>query len=141
MVDTRSRDDRGFSMIEVIIAIVMIGIVASSALWFFINGMQSSSNLGREQTAVTVANSAMEQAFVVSPRVDVAAGVSGLVVGRPAADVQSAFIALGPTALGSLKLNKGAGIDGVSVTYPLSDPAGGTPTLHQDHRGPGRRRL
>lgn len=113
----RDRDE-GFSLIEVIIAMVMIGIVASSALWFFINGMRTSSNLGRQQTAVSIATSAMEQTFVVSPKLDASKGVSGLVVGRPKAAVASAFSTLA-----------GLGVSGVSNSYPLSDPAGGTPVL------------
>lgn len=110
--------DDGFSLIEVIIAMVMLGIVASSALWFFINGMRTSSNLGRQQTAVTIATSAMEQTFAVSPKVSASAGVSGLVVGRSAAAAANAFTAV-----------DGLGIAGLANSYALSDPAGGTPVL------------
>ena len=118
MREQRRHRDEGFSLIEVIIAMVMIGIVASSALWFFINGMRTSSNLGRQQTAVSVATSAMEQTFAVSPKVDASAGVSGLVVGRSNAAVTSALSAVA-----------GLGISGVPNSYPLSDPAGGTPVI------------
>jgi|GEM_PF-598397 len=118
--------DEGFSMVEVIVAIVILGIVASSALWFFINGMQTSSNLDRQQTAVSIATSTMEQTFTYDPRKGATTGVSGLVVGRSAADVASGFAALGPTGPGSLALNNGLGISGVADTYPLSDPAGVT---------------
>lgn len=127
------RPDEGFSMIEVIVAIVILGIVASSALWFFINGMQTSSNLNRQQTAVTIATSTMEQTFAVSPQTT--AGVSGLVVGRSASAVNAAMAELSPSGtnpgamVGSLKFNGGAGIDGVVTSYPLADPAGGTPVI------------
>lgn len=114
----RRRGDEGFSMIEVIVAIVIIGIVASSALWFFINGIKTSSSLERQQTAVSVATSAMELSFIHEPRTSVTAGVSGLVIGRPSADVNNAFSTV--AALG---------VKGVNNSYALSDPAGGTPAL------------
>ena len=118
--------DEGFSMIEVIVAIVILGIVASSALWFFINGMQTSSNLDRQQTAVSIATSAMEQTFVVRPSKSPVAGVSGLVVGRSATAVNAAFTAVGPGLKDSahLGLKGGAGIDGLSpCTRCLIPPA------------------
>lgn len=129
MRELRGHRDEGFSLIEVIIAMVMIGIVASSALWFFINGMRTSSNLGRQQTAVSVATSALEGAFVVNPHFDATTGVSGLVKGRSSASVGAAFTALGVAGPGSLGLNGGLGIAGVSSAYPVFDPAGGTPVL------------
>lgn len=122
----RGHRDEGFSMIEVIVAIVILGIVASSALWFFINGMQTSSNLNRQQTAVTIATSTIENSYALDPRKSPTVGVSGLVIGRSSADVNAAFAFLAPR-LGGLR--GGLGIDGVADTYPLSDPAGGTPLL------------
>ena len=114
----RHHRDEGFSLIEVIVAIVIIGIVASSALWFFINGMQTSSNLQRQQAAVSIATSAMERSFTFDPRTGVATGASGLVEGRSSSAVATAFSDL-----------SGLGVDGVASTYPLSDPAGGVPAL------------
>jgi len=111
----RRHPDEGFSMIEVIVAIVILGIVASSALWFFINGMQTSSNLDRQQTAVSIATSTMEQTFTYDPRKSTTTGISGLVTGRSAAEVNTAFSDL-----------SGMSIPGLADTYPLSDPAGVT---------------
>lgn len=105
--------DEGFSLVEVIVAIVILGIVASSALYFFINGMQTTSNLDRQQRAVAIATSTMESTFTFDPHLSPTAGVSGLVIGRSAEEVNAAFTEF-------------AGVDGVGDTYPLSDPAGVT---------------
>ncbi|NYI41357.1 type IV pilus modification PilV family protein [Demequina lutea] len=109
----RRHHDDGFSLVEVIVAIVILGIVATSALYFFINGMQTTSNLSRQQRAVAIATSAMEHTFTIDPHLSPIAGVSGLVIGRSAAEVNDAF-------------SKFAGVDGVADTYPLSDPHGAT---------------
>lgn len=115
----RRHPEEGFSLIEVIVAMVMIGIVASSALYFFLSGMRTSSNFGRQQTAVSVATSAMERSFTLDPQDSESAGVSGLVVGRPLAAVTTAF----DTVINTLH------VTGVSDSYPMYDPAGGTPKL------------
>lgn len=82
--------DRGLSLIEVIVAIALIGLVAASAATFFISGVSTTSDLQRKQAAVTLANNAMDQARSVTPGA-VAGGSSGLVRGRTEAAVTAAW--------------------------------------------------
>ncbi len=118
----KSGHDDGFTLVEVIVALVLLGIVATAALYFFISGMRSTTNLQRQQNAVTVANEAMEMAYAVEPRDSIAvAKTPSIVLGRNQTAVQGAFAAA--AALG---------IEGVPDTYPVWDPtatASSTPTL------------
>lgn len=110
----RLQADEGFTLIEVIVALVLLGIVATGALYFFIQGTRTTSYLQRSQDAVSVANEAMERAHAINPLDSLTARVTGLVVGRAQADVQAAW-----TSAATL------GIEGVSETYPLWDPGPG----------------
>ncbi|MCB2175886.1 MAG: prepilin-type N-terminal cleavage/methylation domain-containing protein [Actinomycetales bacterium] len=103
--------DDGFTLIEVVVALILLGIVATGAMYFFINGTRTSSHLQRSQDAVAVANAAMERAYGIDPKDNVATGVPGLAVGRAQTDVDASFAQL--AALG---------IAGVSDTYPVWDP-------------------
>ncbi|WP_182114162.1 MULTISPECIES: Ig-like domain-containing protein [unclassified Actinotalea] len=107
-----SDSDAGFTLVEVIVALVLLGIVASAALGFFIEGTQTSSHLQRSQNAVAVANEAMELAYGVDPRNKPGTTVPGVVVGRAKTDVQAHFAAATAKA-----------VEGVTNTYPLWDGA------------------
>lgn len=102
--------DVGFSLIEVIVALVLLGIVATAALYFFLQGTRTTSSLQRSQNAVAIANEAMERAYAVNPQDNPVSGVGGLVVGRAKADVDAAWTALG-----------GLAGDSLGSTYPLWD--------------------
>lgn len=110
--DRRLRADDGFTLIEVVVALVLLGIVATGALFVFIQGNRTSSHLQRGQNAVAVANEAMERAYAVNPRNHLTTTVPGPVVGRAQADVTAAWSAA--AALGA---------PGPDQTYPLWDPA------------------
>src|SRR5690349_16393564 len=74
--------DEGFTLIEVVVALFLLGIVAAAGLTFFIRGMQNTSNLARTQVAVGVANQAMETVRSAYPReVDTVNHVNGLIYG------------------------------------------------------------
>ncbi|MBO9556535.1 prepilin-type N-terminal cleavage/methylation domain-containing protein [Cellulomonas sp.] len=89
--------DAGFTLIEVVVALFLLGVVAAAALTFFIRGMQSTSHLQRSQNAVAVATEAMERARAVKPGIaDIATGTSGLVIGRSKAAVDAAWAAAAP---------------------------------------------
>src|SRR4051812_32192075 len=92
----REATDAGFTLVEVVVALLLLGIVAASALAFFVRSMQSSSHLQRSQAAQSVATQAMELARSVSPRAANAAGVSGLLIGRAKADVDTVWSAAAP---------------------------------------------
>ncbi|ACV08999.1 Ig-like domain-containing protein [Jonesia denitrificans] len=86
--------DSGLSMVEVIVAVVLIGMVATSAAAFFITGIATVSDLQRKQAAVSLANSAVERARAVAPGDVTGTGVSGLVKGRAQAAVTSVWDAI-----------------------------------------------
>jgi hypothetical protein len=90
-----SRDD-GLSLVEVIVAIALIMIVATSSAALSIQAIAASAGQERRQIAVTVANSALEQ-MAAQP-------VAGLYNGRTQAKVNTAFVA-------------SSGVNGVAKTY------------------------
>jgi len=114
--------DAGFSLVEVIVSLVLLGIVATAALYFFIEGTRTTSHLQRTQNAVAVANEAMERAYAVEPRDSLAVpGTPTIVVGRTQASVEAAWATA--AALG---------LEGVADTYPIWDStatASSTPVL------------
>lgn len=83
----------GFSLIEVVVAIVLTGMLAAAALTFFVSGVSTVSESQRKQAAVMLANSAVEQARAVAPGAVDAASTSGLVRGRSKASVQTSWTA------------------------------------------------
>ncbi|WP_157544506.1 Ig-like domain-containing protein [Jonesia quinghaiensis] len=89
----RNRES-GLSMVEVIVAVVLIGMVATSAAAFFITGLATVSDLQRKQAAVSLANSAVERARAVAPGDVTGTGVSGLVKGRTQAAVTATWDAI-----------------------------------------------
>lgn len=119
---TQGGTDGGFTLVEVIAALVVLAMVATAAAYFFISGTRTSSHLQRTQNAVAVANEAMEMAFAVEPRDSVVvANTPTIVLGREKTDVEAAWAAA--AALG---------IDGLSDTYPVWDAtatAASTPVL------------
>ena len=124
--------DAGFTLIEVIVALALIAIVAAASLTFFVHGTRTITTQQRQQTAVAIANEAMEDAY---SRVATSAanGVSGLVVGRTQTEATTAWNAAVT-----------AGVQGLSdafVAYDTStSPAPATGTArrrgqaHADHQ-------
>ena len=58
----RPADDGGFSLIESVVSMALIGVVMTAATTFFVNILQSSSYMRGKQAAVQLADAAMEQA-------------------------------------------------------------------------------
>lgn len=86
--------DAGFTVIEVVVALMLLGVVAAAALAFFVRAMQNTSHLQRSQASVAVANQAMEAVRAVNPRVvDPVSGTSGLLIGRTQAATDAAWAA------------------------------------------------
>ncbi|MCU1601046.1 MAG: hypothetical protein JWO22_1755 [Frankiales bacterium] len=92
MAATRARsktyDDEGLSLVEVIVAITVVGIVMSAAALFFINALKSTSGQGQRNQAISVAQRYMEATSATKP--------SELLTGRYKATVDT-FLA-GPRA-------------------------------------------
>lgn len=108
----RQSADDGFSLVEVIAALVILGMVATASAYFFISGTRTSTHLQRTQNAVAVANEAMEMAFAVEPRDSLAVpgGLTNLAVGRTKAEVDAAWAAAAAV-----------GAEGLDQTYPVWD--------------------
>lgn len=83
-------DDDGFTLVEVIVALLVLSIVATASLYFFVGGSRSVSSQQRQQSGVAVANRAMEDVYSLVARAS-ATGTSGLVVGRTQSDVVTAW--------------------------------------------------
>ncbi|WP_169796274.1 Ig-like domain-containing protein [Sanguibacter suarezii] len=88
--------EEGFSLIEVVVALFLIGIVAAGALLFFVRGAQNASHLQRTQAASTIATQGMELVRSIDPRPATPAATSGLLTGRSKADVQAVWAAADP---------------------------------------------
>lgn len=58
----RLADDGGFSLIETVVSMALIGVVMTAATTFFVNILQASSYMRGKQAAVQLADAAMEQA-------------------------------------------------------------------------------
>jgi len=85
------RRDEGFTLVEVIWALLLIGLIAMGALGLFLNGMKTVAHVQRQQIAVSLASSAMDQARSVAGGPVNAAGTSGLVKGRSQSAVQAVW--------------------------------------------------
>ena len=109
----RLRETEGFTLIEVVVAIFIISILATSALYFYLNGLNISHAQERRQLAITVANEAMETArgATLGKTVDdVKAGIQAIYAGREGTKVKQAFL-------------DNLGVAGVAQTYPQWDAA------------------
>lgn len=93
------------TLIEVIIAISIMAIVATSAITLSIASVTSTTVGQRQQVAVAIASNAMEKASAHSLLVNSATGESSIYNGRQRADVTAAWDA-------------SASFAGVSATYP-----------------------
>ncbi len=79
----RHRPESGMSLVEVIVALALIGIIAAGAATFFIKGVATSSKLQRDQAAATVATQAMEVVRAVDAQdPEVASVTNNLLLGR-----------------------------------------------------------
>ena len=100
--------DSGFSLIEVVVAIALLIIVSTSALYFVSKARYTSTDQQATQIAATLASSTMEQVYAIEPSTNLLSGVSKLYNGRNRTDVTAAFAA-------------NSAIPGVVSTFPVWD--------------------
>jgi prepilin-type N-terminal cleavage/methylation domain-containing protein len=84
--------DGGFTLVEVVVALVLMSILMSAIAVLFVGGIRNSSGLQRRQAAVAVGAQAIEATRAVSVLPD-AAGCVKLLQGRTAVAVQSQWAA------------------------------------------------
>ncbi|MGW9627354.1 type IV pilus modification PilV family protein [Microbacterium sp. NPDC055521] len=107
------RDDDGFTLIEVIIAVALLLGVAVALGAFAIQGLRLAADQQRAQLAVSVASARMDE---VQRLTGSNAQLETLISGRRAAPVTAAFAAT-------------AGVSGVAATYPASTTSGATAVI------------
>lgn len=90
----RPSEDGGFTLIEVIVALFLLGVVATAVLVFFVKGVQTTAQLQRSQAADAVATQAMEQVRSVSAQIPTSGSISGVLVGRTKSAVDTAWLAV-----------------------------------------------
>ncbi|PWJ47995.1 prepilin-type N-terminal cleavage/methylation domain-containing protein [Quadrisphaera granulorum] len=114
--EPRPEREAGFTLIEVVVALVLLVIVATAALRFSMSGISNTAALQQRQGAVAVANQAMEQVRAVVPNAVVQTDgkllPTGLAAGRNAVDVAEQW--------------SSAGLPNLSQTWQASDPAATT---------------
>ncbi len=103
------RTDVGMGMVEVMVAIAILAIVSTSALYFSLRANSASSYQQHNQVAVTLASEAMELVAGSPSGVNPATGVSALYTGRGKTAVQTAW-------------TTNAAVRGVSATSAVWDP-------------------
>jgi large repetitive protein len=81
-------DETGFTVVEVMVAIVLLSMVLVAGGSFMIRTMYSSASMAGRQGAVAVAGQQLEKIRSITPTFD-AAGVSPLVYGRTQSAVQT----------------------------------------------------
>ncbi|WP_312676773.1 prepilin-type N-terminal cleavage/methylation domain-containing protein [Microbacterium sp.] len=103
-----SRNETGFTLIEVTVAISLLLVVALAAGAFAVNALKLGAQQQRMQVAVTVAGERMEQVQRLTAS---NAQITTLVAGRGATAVTTSFAA-------------NAAVQGVAQTYELAGTAG-----------------
>lgn len=81
-VPWRSRGDGGFSLAEVIVAVAILGTLATASLYLTIGGINSSEAQRRSNVAITLAGNAMESVVARSSAINASTGVSAIYNGR-----------------------------------------------------------
>jgi len=109
----------GFSLAEVIVAVAILGTLATASLYLTVGGLSSSESQRRSNVAITLAGNAMESVVAQSPAINAVSGVSAVYNGRAHADTVASWAA-------------NASIAGVDRMYPGWQPgiaAGSTPAI------------
>lgn len=101
--------DAGFTLVEVLVAIVLLGIVSTAAIAFAISSGNAAANQERRQNATSIATVAIESVNANAATTTASTGVSFLMGGRAQTKVADAW-------------GTYASYPGVAVTYQGYDP-------------------
>jgi prepilin-type N-terminal cleavage/methylation domain-containing protein len=116
----------GFTLIEVIVALMLMSIVLMAGAGFMIRTVTASTAMGGRQDAVAVANQVLEQIRAVNPTFD-STGVSPLVYGRGQTEVAAQWAAAATAGLDVSGTYTGGGSTAFDAdTYQTSSS---TPTV------------
>ena len=91
--------EAGFSLIEILAALIVIAIVSVGAAAFFVTGIRGVNGQKQRQQAVYIADSVLEQARAINPGYMAGTTRSELVSGRTQAQVQSLLASTAATRL------------------------------------------
>lgn len=106
-------DDRGFSLLEVVVAMAIISIVMAASAVFLIGTTRSTHHNGDAQSGARVLADALDQVRALQG--------SAIVSGRTLSDSNNQWVAPAPGVLGNLT--------STSPAYDPTAPAGATPVL------------
>ena len=104
----RADREAGFTLIEVVIAIVVLGVLSTASLSIYLQSTSSASAHQRREIAITIANQTLENVNVWSTGIDLASGISSLYTGRTQSRVQQYW-------------DSNTDVAGVAQTYPVWD--------------------
>ena len=96
-----ANDDAGFTLVEVVVAVVILAVISASALAFAMQGLKGSHAQERVEIATTVATRAMEAVRAYNIIEDPNSHKSSLYNGRTQAAVQSAWTSYAVAAPGA----------------------------------------
>ncbi|EPR76432.1 hypothetical protein ADILRU_1197 [Leifsonia rubra CMS 76R] len=108
LVSSDRAADRGMTLIEVVVAISLIGIIATAAISLTITSIASVTTQQRSQVAIALASNAMETVTAHTLSFNPDSGESRIYDGRAEAAVVAAWTSL-------------AGFPGTDSTYPVWD--------------------
>jgi len=115
----RPGGEEGFSLAEVIVAIAILGTLATASLYLTIGGLNSSESQRRGNVAITLAGNAMETVVARSPAINATSGVSAVYNGRAHADTVATWV-----------VNRFiAGVDRMYPGWQPGIPAGSVPEI------------
>ncbi len=84
-------DDEGLSLVEVMVSLLVLAVVMTAAAAFFINSLKTTNGQSQRQTAITLANQALEKTQAQTP--------AALLTGRTQASVQALLATPGASVL------------------------------------------
>lgn len=105
---TRLRSDDGFSLMEVVVAIMILGVLSTASLGIYLASINTATTQQRREIAITIANQQMETVNSWSTEPNVGSGTSELYTGRSQVAVTTNW-------------STNAGVPGVDHTYPVWD--------------------